>query len=91
MLFSPLHLASIVLALAGAVSGLGTTCSTPMGAGTSGVNDPFWMQSIKHQGTSAFNGDKSYTVFRNVKVCLIFDFGCELCVNVALIGLRCRW
>ncbi|TFY54718.1 hypothetical protein EVJ58_g8694 [Rhodofomes roseus] len=33
--------------------------------------DPYWMQNIKHQGSSAFNSDpSSYTVFRNVK-----DFG----------------
>ncbi|KAF8992167.1 exo-beta-1,3-glucanase [Cyathus striatus] len=42
-----------------------------LGAGTAGPNDPFWMQSIKHQGISAYNSDPAgYKVFRNVK-----DFG----------------
>ncbi|KAJ7837014.1 exo-beta-1,3-glucanase [Mycena olivaceomarginata] len=35
--------------------------------------DPFWLQSIKHQGIAAFNADPtSYQVFRNVK-----DFGAK--------------
>ncbi|KAJ3492335.1 hypothetical protein NLI96_g51 [Meripilus lineatus] len=46
-------------------------CSTPLGAGTAGPNDPFWLQNITHQGTSAFNPNPTaYKVFRNVK-----DFG----------------
>ncbi len=33
--------------------------------------EPFWLEAIKHQGTSPFNRDPgSYQVFRNVK-----DFG----------------
>ena len=64
-----LSFTGILLSLAGIVSGLGTSCTVPLGAGTSGNNDPFWMQSIKHQGTAPFNVDpSSYTVFRNVKV-----------------------
>ena len=64
-----LSFTGILLFLAGIVSGLGTSCTVPLGAGTSGNNDPFWMQSIKHQGTAPFNVDpSSYTVFRNVKV-----------------------
>ncbi|KAJ7157275.1 exo-beta-1,3-glucanase [Mycena filopes] len=52
---------------------LGTTCSTPLGAGTAAATDPFWMQSIKHQGIAAFNPNPaSYQVFRNVK-----DFGAK--------------
>jgi len=59
-------LASTPLALA-----LGSACSTPIGGGTAAASDPFWMQNIKHQGTSAYNSDpSSYQVFRNVK-----DFG----------------
>ncbi|KAF8184872.1 exo-beta-1,3-glucanase [Mycena galopus ATCC 62051] len=47
---------------------LGTTCTTPLGAGTAASTDPFWMQNIKHQGISAFNPNPStYQVFRNVK------------------------
>lgn len=52
---------------------LGSTCSTPLGGGTAGVNDPFWMQNIKHQGLAAFNSNPTgYQVFRNVK-----DFGAK--------------
>ncbi|CCL99324.1 uncharacterized protein FIBRA_01342 [Fibroporia radiculosa] len=59
-------LASAPLALA-----LGSACSTPISGGTAAAGDPFWMQNIDHQGTSAFNPDPStYQVFRNVK-----DFG----------------
>ena len=55
------------------VSGLGSTCSSPLGPGTAGANDPFWLQNIKHQGISAFNSAPgSYQVFRNVK-----DFGAK--------------
>ncbi|KAF8154413.1 exo-beta-1,3-glucanase [Crassisporium funariophilum] len=71
MLLSSLRVTSVVLALAGIVSGLGTTCTTPLGAGTSGPNDPYWMQNIKHQGRATYNPDPNgYKVFRNVK-----DFG----------------
>ncbi|KIM87551.1 glycoside hydrolase family 55 protein [Piloderma croceum F 1598] len=62
-----------VLGLAPTVSGLGSSCSKPLGAGTSAPSDPFWMESIKHQGTSPFNPrPSSYKVFRNVK-----DFGAK--------------
>lgn len=33
---------------------------------------PFWLEHIHHQGVSAFNPDRSYQVFRNVK-----DFGAK--------------
>ncbi|KAG7453018.1 exo-beta-1,3-glucanase [Guyanagaster necrorhizus] len=50
------------------VSALGTTCSSPLTSGTAASSDPYWLQNIKHQGTSAFNSNpSSYTVFRNVK------------------------
>ncbi|KAF8894123.1 exo-beta-1,3-glucanase [Infundibulicybe gibba] len=53
------------------VSGLGSSCSAPLGAGTAAAGDAFWLQGIKHQGKSAFNANpNSYQVFRNVK-----DFG----------------
>ncbi len=53
------------------VSALGTTCSSPLTSGTAAPSDPYWLQNIKHQGTSAFNSNPgSYKVFRNVK-----DFG----------------
>ncbi|KAI0930177.1 hypothetical protein AcV5_006960 [Taiwanofungus camphoratus] len=69
------HSILLVVALWGSlvltVTGLGSSCSAPLGAGNSTPSDPFWMQDITHQGTSAFNSDpSSYQVFRNVK-----DFG----------------
>ena len=37
------------------------------------VSDPtYWLADVTHQGISAFNTDKSYQVFRNVK-----DFGAK--------------
>ncbi|KAF7338693.1 Exo-beta-1,3-glucanase [Mycena venus] len=72
MLFS--YFASAIAAVissATLVNSLGTSCSTPLGAGTAAATDPFWMQNIKHQGIAAFNpSPSSYQVFRNVK-----DFG----------------
>ncbi|KAF9049241.1 glycoside hydrolase family 55 protein [Hymenopellis radicata] len=39
--------------------------------GTAAPSDPYWLESLKHQGTAAFNANPaSYQVFRNVK-----DFG----------------
>lgn len=55
------------------VSALGSACSAPLTVGTAAPGDPFWLQSIKHQGTAAFNpAPSSYQVFRNVK-----DFGAK--------------
>lgn len=34
--------------------------------------NPYWLEHIHHQGVSAFNTDRSYQVFRNVK-----DFGAK--------------
>lgn len=51
------------------ILGLGTSCTSPLGAGTARNEDPFWMENIRHQGMSAFNSNPSgYQVFRNVKV-----------------------
>ena len=64
---------SVVLGLTPTVSGLGSSCSKPLGAGTSAPSDPFWIETIKHQGTSPFNPHpSSYKIFRNVK-----DFGAK--------------
>ena len=55
------------------VSSLGTSCSTPLGGGTAAPSDPFWLQSMTHRGTAAFNPNPSgYQVFRNVK-----DYGAK--------------
>ncbi|KAJ7684646.1 exo-beta-1,3-glucanase [Mycena polygramma] len=62
-----------VISSATLANSLGTSCTTPLGAGTAAATDPFWMQSIKHQGLAAFNANpSSYQVFRNVK-----DFGAK--------------
>ncbi|KAG2049894.1 glycoside hydrolase family 55 protein [Suillus hirtellus] len=71
--YSKSLLLSSLLALSTFVSGLGRSCSAPLGGGTAAPSDPYWLQTIKHQGTSAFNSDpSSYQVFRNVK-----DFGAK--------------
>lgn len=54
-----------------AASAFGQSCSTTGVTGTAAAGDPYWLQSIKHQGLAAFNSNPSgYQVFRNVK-----DFG----------------
>ncbi|KAG1764161.1 glycoside hydrolase family 55 protein [Suillus placidus] len=71
--YSKSLLLSALLALSIRVSGLGTSCSAPLGGGTAAPSDPYWLQTVQHQGTSAFNSDpSSYQVFRNVK-----DFGAK--------------
>ncbi|TFK33474.1 exo-beta-1,3-glucanase [Crucibulum laeve] len=66
-------LLSIVLVVSTFGLGLGTQCCTPLDRGVSAPDDPFWMQSIKHQGKSPKNPDpNNYQVFRNVK-----DFGAK--------------
>jgi hypothetical protein len=61
---------ALLFSLAVTVHALGSSCTAPLGPGTAGPNDPFWMENIKHQGTAAFNPNPSgYQVFRNVKVC----------------------
>jgi len=70
---APLLVVTIFLGLSTLVSGLGTACTGPIGPGTAAPGDPFWLQTIKHQGTSAFNANPgTYKVFRNVK-----DFGAK--------------
>jgi glucan 1,3-beta-glucosidase len=75
MRFPSFGLSTFTAALASlsVVAGLGSSCSSPLGAGTAAAGDPYWLQSIKHQGISAFNSNpSSYQVFRNVK-----DFGAK--------------
>ncbi|CAL1705010.1 unnamed protein product [Somion occarium] len=58
---------------ASTASALGSQCSGPIGPGAAGPNDPFWLETIEHQGIAAFNPNPgSYQVFRNVK-----DFGAK--------------
>lgn len=50
-------------------AGVGAQACTPLGKGIARASDPWWMESIKHQGTSPTNPDPSgYRPFRNVKV-----------------------
>ncbi|KAJ7582651.1 exo-beta-1,3-glucanase [Mycena floridula] len=61
----------LILSSITTVLSLGTSCSAPVTSGTAAPSDPFWLQTIKHQGTAAFNSNPAgYQVFRNVK-----DFG----------------
>jgi hypothetical protein len=47
-------------------------CAGSAKTGSASADKPFWMETIKHQGTAPYNGDASYKVFRNVK-----DFGAK--------------
>ena len=61
----------LVTAVSWAAPAVGQSCSTTGVTGTAAAGDPYWLQSIKHQGLAAFNSNpSSYQVFRNVK-----DFG----------------
>lgn len=31
-------------------------------------DEPYWLETIAHRGTAAYNSNPSYQVFRNVKV-----------------------
>lgn len=59
----------MVLVTSQLVSGLGSSCTSGLqGGGTAAPDDPYWLESIRHQGTSPFNPNaSSYQVFRNVK------------------------
>lgn len=51
------------------VTGIEYCTSQSLGPGTAAPGDPFWMQSIKHQGIAAYNPKpQEYSVFRDVKV-----------------------
>jgi hypothetical protein len=48
---------------------VGAQACTPLGKGIARASDPWWMETIKHQGSSPTNPDPSgYRPFRNVKV-----------------------
>lgn len=66
-----LNLVAVVPYLA-LVSALGSKCTTPLGGGSAAAGDPYWLESVKHQGIAAFNtAPSTYQVFRNVKVCFM--------------------
>ncbi|KAF8310395.1 exo-beta-1,3-glucanase [Clavulina sp. PMI_390] len=48
------------------VYALGTACNAALSP-SAAPSDPFWLESIKHQGTSPYNANSTYSVFRNVK------------------------
>jgi len=55
------------------VAALSSQCSVPLGDGSAGQDEPYWLEKMKHQGLSAYNKDPaSYMTFRNVK-----DFGAK--------------
>ncbi|KAH7099919.1 glucan 1,3-beta-glucosidase [Auriculariales sp. MPI-PUGE-AT-0066] len=64
--------AAALVASINVVLGLGTTCSTPLGAGTAASGSPYWLVNMPARGKSAFNSNSAYTIRRNVK-----DFGAK--------------
>ncbi|GLB40558.1 putative glycoside hydrolase family 55 protein [Lyophyllum shimeji] len=55
------------------VAALGSQCSGAIGGGSAAAGDPYWMQTIKRNGTSPFNPNTGgYKVYRNVK-----DYGAK--------------
>jgi len=60
-----LHLHT-VKATASQVVEVDATLSLDHGAAI--AEEPFWLESIKHQGSSLYNSNVTYQVFRNVKV-----------------------
>jgi hypothetical protein len=48
--------------------GLGSQCTVLLGNGTAAADESFWLETIPHVGTAAFNPSPStYNVYRNVK------------------------
>lgn len=67
MLFNSITLfASFLVGSVTSVAALGSSCSAALGSGSAAAGDPYWQQSIKHQGTAPYAGS-GYKVFRNVK------------------------
>jgi glucan 1,3-beta-glucosidase len=64
-------LAAVLLYLASCLTpsfGLGSQCTAPLGNGTAAEGSPYWLQSMPHVGTAAFNPSPStYKVYRSVK------------------------
>lgn len=72
LLFQILYLTLLANYTLAEAKKLGTVISfeAPMVAeGHSASVEPFWLESIKHQGKAAYNRDPTYQVFRNVKAC----------------------
>ncbi|KZV69962.1 glycoside hydrolase family 55 protein [Peniophora sp. CONT] len=72
MLFTvALPLFTSLLGAISSVTALGSSCSAPLGSGTAAPSDPYWQQTIQHQGIAPF-APAGYAVWRNVK-----DFGAK--------------
>lgn len=71
MMLSFPRLLLVFLSATPLVSAIGTSCTTPLGDGTAAAADPYWLQTIQHQGKAPLKSG-SYSVFRNVK-----DFGAK--------------
>ncbi|EJD39742.1 glucan 1,3-beta-glucosidase [Auricularia subglabra TFB-10046 SS5] len=70
MVLSP-FIAIALLACAHVARSIGTACSAPLGRGSAGPGDPYWLENMPKRGSSAYNADPaSYVVRRNVR-----DFG----------------
>lgn len=65
-ILSSLLLTLLAVSPISSVNALGSQCTSELGAGTAAASDPYWLETIEHQGISAF-GTSGYTVFRNVK------------------------
>jgi len=63
--FCPSHSAPRLIFGSNHTSLLGRMTMEPS---TAIANEPYWLEAIAHRGTSAFNRDPNYQVFRNVKV-----------------------
>lgn len=64
---------SLLVSAAHFASGLGSSCTAPLGGGIASPSEPYWLETIRHQGSSPFHSDpSSYQIFRNVK-----DFGAK--------------
>lgn len=55
-------------------------------------DEPWWLETLSHHGTSAFNPDASYQVFRNVKVTTFTTHRLFSSADSNLLpGLWCSW
>lgn len=62
-----LSVLAAAVSLARPVIGAAASCGTGV-VGTAAAGDPYWLETIRHQGIAAFNSaPSSYRVFRNVK------------------------
>jgi glucan 1,3-beta-glucosidase len=72
-MFTRVYLLIIIMTLGSSIGSIASPqCTAPFPGGTAAPNDPYWLQSIKHQGTAAYHPNSNYQVFRNVK-----DFGAK--------------